>query len=344
MNTFKGFASDNNSGASPEVLTKMNEVNRGHTIGYGDDPYTKLTTDIFATHFGQSCRAYLVFTGTAANVLGITQASESYHAILCAETAHIYEDECGSPEKFSGCKLVPIKTNNGKLTPALIKPYLIGFGFEHRSQPKIISISQPTEMGTLYTIDEIRQISTLAREYGLFVHMDGARLANAAVALNEPFANFTTNAGVDILSFGGTKNGLIAAESILFLNDNVHVDNFKYVRKQGMQLSSKMRFIAAQFLAYFENDLWQKNASHANNMAQKLYHKVKNIKGVTITQPVEANAVFATIPKHAIEQLKEKYFFYTWNEEAGEVRWMCSFDTTEDEIDSFTDLLKKLLH
>lgn len=338
----KGFASDNNSGVSPEVIEKIIEVNKGHVVGYGDDPYTQYATTLFKKHFGENAHPFFVFTGTAANVLGITSLTQSYNSVICAHTAHINEDECGAPEKFSGCKLIACETHDGKLTPEIIKPHMVGFDFEHHSQPKIISITQTTEMGTVYTVEEIKALSKFAKKYNLLVHMDGARLANAAISLNLPFKAFTADAGIDILSFGGTKNGLLTAESIVFFNPDL-IAGFKYIRKQGMQLASKMRFMSAQFIAYLEDDLWKRNASHANKMAQLLYNQIKIIKGIEVTQKVEANGIFVKIPKSIIEPLKEKFFFYDWNEEQGEVRWMCSFDTTEDEINSFVKILKSLL-
>lgn len=342
MENKRGFASDNNSGVSPEVIDAITKVNTGHSIGYGNDKVTDQAIHLLKEHFGEEALPYFVFTGTAANVLGISAATNSFNSVICAHTAHINEDECGAPEKFSGCKLIAIDTNNGKLTPNHIKPHLVGFDFEHHSQPAIVSISQPTEMGTVYTVEEIKELSALTKDYNMLLHMDGARLANAAVSLNLGFREFTCDAGVDILSFGGTKNGLLAAESIIFFNQK-HCQNFKYVRKQGMQLASKMRFISAQFIAYLSNDLWKQNASKANAMAKLLYESVKDIDGVKITQEVESNGVFAEIPKHLIKPLQEVVFFYPWNESTGEVRWMTSFDTTEQDIESFVALLKKSL-
>ncbi len=338
----KGFASDNNSGVSHEVIEKIVEVNQGHVVGYGDDPYTEYAISLFKKHFGNRANPFFVFTGTAANVLGITGTTQSYNSVICAHTAHINEDECGAPERFSGCKLIACDTQDGKLTPEQIKPHMIGFDFEHHSQPKIISITQPTEMGTVYSVDEIKLLSAFAKKYNMLLHMDGARLANAAVSLGLPFKAFTADAGVDILSFGGTKNGLLTAESIVYFKPEL-TEGFKYIRKQGMQLASKMRYMSAQFIAYLENDLWKRNASHANKMAQHLYNQIKDIKEIEVTQKVEANGIFVRIPKKIIEPLKEKFFFYNWNLETGEVRWMCSFDTTEQEINSFVMILKSLL-
>lgn len=338
----RGFASDNNAGISPEVLHKLSEVNDGHVIGYGDDPYTDRAKNLIKENFGGNAEVFFVFTGTGANVLGLTAASKPYNSVFCSSTAHIYVDECGAPERFSGCKLIPIATPDGKLTPDLLESNFTGFGFEHHSQPGIISISQSTEMGTVYTPAEIRKIADLAHKYGMYLHLDGARLANAAVALGCGFRDITSLAGVDILSFGGTKNGLMFAESVVFFNDKLCGD-FKYIRKQGMQLASKMRFTAAQFIAYFEDELWKKNASHANAMAQKLFHAVRDIPGVKITQKVEANGVFVILPKAVIPKLQKEFFFYVWDEATGEVRWMTSFDTTEEDIDAFAQKIHELI-
>lgn len=336
----RGFASDNNSGVSPEVLQALAEVNQGHEIGYGDDRYTKEVNQLFRKYFGDTAHPFLVFTGTAANVLNIAAATRSYHAVICAETAHIQQDECGAPEKFTGCKVLPVPTPDGKLTPELVRMHLHGFGFEHHSQPGVISISQSTEMGTVYSPDEIRKLADLAHHYNMLLHMDGARLANAAVSLELPFRVFTTDVGVDLLSFGGTKNGLMAAESVILFHEEL-VPEFKYWRKQAMQLASKMRFIAAQFIAYLEGDLWERNARHANKMAALLAEKVGTIPGISITQKVQANGVFALIPKEIIPELQREFFFYVWDEHRGEVRWMTSFDTQLEDIEQFASLLRK---
>ena len=338
----RGFASDNNAGVSPEVLQKMAEVNKGHVVGYGDDPYTTKAVQILKQHFGSDSFPYLVFTGTGANVLSIATSVKPFNSVICAETSHIQEDECGAPERFTGCKLIPVPTPDGKLTPELIKPHMKGFGFEHHSQPRIVSISQSTEMGTVYSLQEIKELTDFVHNYGLLLHIDGARLANAAVSLGVSFKAMTADLGVDILSFGGTKNGLMAAESVIIFKKSL-TDDFKYLRKQGTQLASKMRFIAAQFIAYFENDLWKHNAIHANNMAQFLYQQVKNIHQVRITQKVQSNGIFAIIPKKVIPLLQKEYFFYVWNEETGEVRWMTSFDTSEEDINGFIKKLNEIL-
>jgi len=338
----KGFASDNNSGVHPAILQAINEANNGHVTGYGTDLYTQKAIDIFKQHFGKETDVYFVFNGTGANVLAISTLAQSFNSVICPSTAHIMVDECGAPEKISGCKLIPVETSNGKLTPGLIKPHLHGFDFEHHAQPKMISISQVTEMGTLYTVDEIKAITKLAHQYGMYVHMDGARIANAAVALDLPFKAFTVDAGIDVVSFGGTKNGMMMGEAVLFFNKE-RSQNAKYIRKQSAQLFSKMRFVAAQFLAYFEDNLWYKNAQHANKMAKILAEKVAKT-GVNVTQEVNANGVFAILDSKISNELKNEYFFYPWNETNNEVRWMTSFDTTEEDIENFSLKLQELLN
>ncbi len=342
MEIKRGFASDNNSGVHPAILEAMSRVNAGHEIAYGDDKYTEAVSEKLKAIFGKETGVYFVFIGTAANVLGLSALTQSYNAVICPESAHINIDECGAPEKFTGCKFLSVATPDGKLTVDLIKQHMHGFGFEHHSQPKVISITQSTELGTLYSIHEIKTIADYAHEHDMYLHMDGARISNAAVALNEGFYEMTGGAGVDVLSFGGTKNGMMYGEAVIFFNKDLCSD-FKYRRKQGMQLASKMRYISAQFDAFLENDLWKHNARHANAMAQNLYTAVKDIPGVKITRPVEANAVFAIIPKEVIPKLQEAFFFYVWDEDTSEVRWMCSFDTTEEDIEEFSALLRKLL-
>ncbi len=342
MKNLRGFASDNNSGVHPDILNAMNRVNIGHTIGYGDDIYTNSALDKMKEIFGEDSDIYFVFTGTAANVLGLDTITQSYNSIICAETSHIHEDECGAPEKFTGCKLLALFTEDGKLTPEIVSKELYGFDFEHHSQPKVISITQSTEMGTVYTPQEIRDLSVIAHKYGMLLHMDGARIANAAAYLGLSFEKFSQDVGVDVLSFGGTKNGMIYGEALVFF-DKKHSVNFKYIRKQGMQLASKMRFISAQFEEYLNNDLWLRNAQHSNKMAKLLASKLKDVPEIQITQKVESNGVFAIIPKEIIPILQDAYFFYVWDEKTSEVRWMCSFDTSEEDVINFTDLIKKIL-
>ncbi len=338
----KGFASDNNSGVHPAIFKAMEAVNQGHVVGYGDDPYTREAIGIFKERFGEQTEVFFVFNGTGANVLGLSTVTQSFHSIICAETAHIQEDECGAPEKFTGCKLLPLEPLEGKVTPEAVLPHLTGFGFEHHSQAKVISISQATEMGTVYQPEEIKALAQLAHKNNMLLHMDGARIANAAVALNLDFREFTVDCGVDILSFGGTKNGMMMGEAVLFFNPEL-TGYTKYLRKQSMQLYSKMRFVGAQFLAYFKNDLWHKTATHANRMAQLLKTEVEKIPEIQITQPVIANGVFAVVPRKIIEPLQEKFFFYIWDEAKPEVRWMTSFDTKEEEILEFVDMIKALV-
>ncbi|MBN1107698.1 MAG: low specificity L-threonine aldolase [Bacteroidales bacterium] len=336
----RGFASDNNAGVHPDIMKEFLAVNEGHVVGYGADPYTEQAREVFREQLGPDTEVFFVFTGTAANVLGITGVTRSWNSLIAAETAHLQQDECGAPEKFTGCKVLTSETPDGKITPALIARHMHGFGFEHHPQPGVISITQASEMGTVYTVEEIRTMAGYAHSHGMYLHMDGARLANAAVSLNLPFRSFTTDAGVDVLSFGGTKNGMMMGEAICFLKPGLS-EGFKYIRKQGMQLASKMRYISAQFLAYFRNDLWILCASHANAMASMLEDKLKGISGITITQPVQSNGVFVIMPDVVAEKMMKHYFFYSWNEFTSEYRLMTSWDTTEEDIERFTFLLKQ---
>lgn len=338
----RGFASDNNSGVHPDILNFILSVNKDHEVGYGNDPYTAEAISLLKKVFGEESEIFFVLTGTGANVLGLDAVSHSYNAIICAETSHIYVDECGAPEKYSGCKILPVTTPDGKLNVELIKLQMKGIDFEHHVQPKIISLSQSTEMGTVYSFKELKEICDYAHKNGLLVHMDGARISNAAAFLNSGFRKITRDAGIDVLTFGGTKNGMMYGEAVIFFKKELAVD-FKYKRKQGMQLASKMRYISAQFIAYLDKNLWLKNAVHANKMAKMLHNEVMNIPGIVITQKVESNGVFAIIPPEIISQLQKDFFFYIWNEERSEVRWMTSFDTTEDDILTFADTLRKLM-
>ncbi len=338
----RSFASDNNAGVHPRILEALQQANVGHEIGYGDDPYTRSAITTFKKHLGVEAEIFFVFGGTGANVAGLSTISQSFHSIICAETAHINVDECGAPEKFSGSKLIAIPTPDGKLTPDMIRSHLHGFGFEHHSQPKVISITQSSEMGTVYSINEIKALRALADEFDLFLHMDGARICNAAAALDCSLADITGKAGVDVLSFGGNKNGLMFGEAVVFFNPGL-ARNFKYIRKQSMQLYSKMRFVSTQFDVFLKEGLWLENAKHANAMARYLADKLQGIKQVRITQPVQVNAVFAEIPKDKIAALQKEFFFYVWNEQTGEVRWMTAFDTTKEDVDGFVEAVKKVL-
>ncbi|WP_066633070.1 threonine aldolase family protein [Labilibacter marinus] len=341
MSQIRGFASDNNSGVHPEILEAMANVNKGHAVGYGDDEVTQRTILKFKEIFGEATDVYFAYNGTGANVIAIQALASPYHAVICPETAHINVDECGAPEKHSGCKLLPVKTEDGKLSVEGIKTYMHGIGFEHHSQPKIISITQATELGTLYSIDEIKEIADYAHNNDMYLHMDGARISNAVAALGCSFKEMTVDAGVDVLSFGGTKNGLMYGEAVIFFGKNTEA--VKYIRKQTAQLHSKMRYTAAQFEALLSNDLWKRNAAHANTMAKKLADKLKDIPQVKITQKVESNGVFAIVPSQIIEPLQQEFFFYMWDPEKSEVRWMTSFDTQEEDINTFVQLIKEKL-
>ena len=339
----RGFGSDNHSGVSPEVIEAIAKANSEHALAYGDDEYTKRLEEIFKETFGEQARVYLVFNGTGANVLCIDAMCRSHEAVVCAETAHINVDECGAPQRVVGCRLLTVDTPDGKLTPELVKTRLHGFGFEHHSQPKAISISQPTELGTLYTLDEIKSLAELAHSYNMYLHVDGARLANAAVALGCTFKDMTTDLGVDALSFGGTKNGLLMGESCVLLNPTLDVD-MKYRRKQMTQLCSKMRFMAAQFICYLESSIWRRNAEHSNRMAQLLNSQLSTLNSqLKVMYPVQVNSIFVQLPTAVWHRLQERYFFYDWDEANDVVRWMCSFDTTEEDIHAFVDALREEL-
>ena len=336
----RSFASDNNAGVHPEIIDALRAANEGHVVAYGDDPFTERATKIFQKHFGKEVAVFFVFGGTGANVLGLKAITNTYEAVVCAETAHINVDECGAPEKFTGCKLLSVKTPDGKLRPDDINPFLHGVGFEHHVQPRVISVSQATEMGTVYTKSELKTLARFAHDRNLLLHVDGARIANAAVSLNASLKEITTEIGVDVLSFGGAKNGMMYGEAVIFFDKKLAAD-FKYIRKQGMHLPSKMRFISVQFETLLGGDLWRRSAAHANRMARILASELEQIPQIKITQPVEANGVFAEIPAKFVPALQKKYFFYVWNEETSECRFMASFDTTEDDIRDFIALVRK---
>jgi threonine aldolase len=330
----RGFASDNYAGVHPEVLAALALANGGHQISYGEDEYTAHLQDVFRSHFGERAEAFPVFNGTGANVVALQALLPRWGAVIAAETAHFNVDECGAPEKVAGIKLLTVPTPDGKLTPELIDRQAWGWGDEHRAQPLAVSITQSTELGTLYTAEEIRAICDHAHERGMLVHVDGSRLANAAASLDLPLRAFTTDAGVDVLSFGGTKNGLLMGEAVVVLNPDA-VKNILFLRKMSMQLASKMRFLSVQFEALLSGDLWLRSAGHANAMARRLEAAVRDIDGVEVVRPVQANAVFAILPREVSERLQKSYRFYFWNEHTGEVRWMAAFDTTEADIDNF---------
>jgi threonine aldolase len=339
MMSKRSFASDNNAGVHPEIIEAVAAANDGHVVAYGDDPFTARAVKVFQKHFGKDIAVYFVFGGTGANVLGLKAITNTYEAVICAETAHINVDECGAPEKFTGCKLLNVRTPDGKIRVDQITPFLHGVGFEHHVQPRVISVSQATEMGTVYTKSELKTLARFAHDHNMLLHVDGARIANAAVSLNASLKEITVDAGVDVLSFGGAKNGMMYGEAVVFLNKKLG-EGFKYIRKQGMHLPSKMRFISSQFEALLAGDLWKRSATHANRMARVLASELEKA-GLKLTQPVESNGVFAVIPEKYIPALQKKYFFYVWNEEISECRFMASFDTTEEDIHDFVALVRK---
>jgi threonine aldolase len=342
MKPARSFASDNNAGVHPEVLHAIAAANQGHVVGYGDDPYTESAVRKFKQHFGSDIEVFIVFNGTAANCLSLKALTNSYNAVICAEAAHIYTDECGAPEKFTGCKLIPLPTGDGKLTVESVSHAYHGIGDPHHVQPRVISITQATEVGTVYKPAEIKALARFAHERGMFLHVDGARIANAAASLGQTLRQATRDLGVDVLSFGGTKNGALGAEAVIFFDKKLGQD-FLYRRKQGMQLASKMRFISAQFDALLTGDLWLKSAQHANRMARLLQKKLSEIPQLKVVYKVEANGVFAKIPRPAISRLQKRYFFYVWNEQQSVVRWMCSFDTTEQDVKQFVRFVAETL-
>ncbi|MEU2039352.1 threonine aldolase family protein [Nocardia niwae] len=330
----RGFASDNNASVHPDIMAALTAANVGHQPAYGADLHTARLRELIKDYFGERAEVYPVFNGSGANVVGLQAMCDRWSAVICPESAHINLDECGAPEKVAGLKVIPVPTRDGKLTPELLDRHAWGFGDEHHAQPKVVSLTQSTELGTLYTPEEIATIGALAHERDMLLHVDGARLANAAAALGLPPHAFTTDAGVDVLSFGGTKNGLMFGEAIVVLEPDA-VRGMPYLRKAALQLASKMRYVSAQFVALLEGDLWLRNARHANAMAARLATAVARVPGVEIVRPVQANAVFAVLPREVTERLRKRFRFYIWDERTGEVRWMCSFDTTEADVDAF---------
>ncbi len=338
----RSFASDNNSGVHPLVMDAILKANEGHAVGYGSDEWTKRAESCLAKVFGNDIKPFLVFNGTGSNMLALQTMTRPFHSIISADTGHINSDECGAPAKFTSCMVKEIVTPDGKLTPEMIEPLLHGMGDQHHSQPKVIYISQSTEMGTVYTLDEIKRMCDFAHAHGLYVHMDGSRLANAAARLGVGLRELSRDCGVDILSLGGTKNGMMMGEAVIAFRPEL-AENLKFYRKQSAQLYSKMRYMSAQYLAYFENDLWLENATHANEMAQLLASKIKDLPGVRFTQKVEANALILTMPRKVIDEMLESYFFYFWDEDNDEIRLVCSWDTTIEDIESFVGTLSKKL-
>lgn len=338
----RGFASDNNAGVHPEILDALARANQGHVIAYGADPYTQSAVAKFKEHFGDDIDVFFTFNGTGANVLGLQALTRPYHSVLCSDYAHIYSDECGAPEKHTGCKLIPLPHQDGKITVEQVRHAYHGIGDQHHAQPRVISITQATEMGTVYQPEEIEALARFAHEREMFLHMDGARLANAAVSLGQTLRQATRDLGVDVLTFGGTKNGMMGGEAVVFFNRDVSED-FLFLRKQAMQLASKMRFIAVQFEALLTNNLWKRSAEHSNRMARVLETQVRKIPQVRIAWKVESNGVFVQVPRHTIEKIKEQYFFYPWIEDECIVRWMCSFDTTEEDITDFASFVAEVV-
>ena len=338
----RSFASDNNAGVHPEILDALARANQGHVIAYGADPYTRSAIAKFEEHFGQEIAVFFTFNGTGANVLGLQALTRPYHAVLCSDYAHIYSDECGAPEKHTGCKLIPLPHQDGKITLDQVRHAYHGIGDQHHVQPRVISITQSTEMGTVYQAEEIQALARFAHEHDMFLHLDGARIANAAAYLGQTLRQATRDLGVDVLTFGGTKNGIMGGEAVVFFDRSLSAD-FLFLRKQGMQLASKMRFIAVQFEALLTNDLWRRSAEHANRMARLLEAEVRKIPQVRIAWKVESNGVFVQIPRHAIETIRERYFFYPWIEYENIVRWMCSFDTTTEDITEFASFVAEVV-
>jgi threonine aldolase len=330
----KGFASDNYAGVHPEVLAAIADANDEHATPYGADPWTARAGELLREHFGPEARPFLVFNGSAANVLCLRAMCRGWEAAICAETAHLNVDEAGAAERIAGVKLLQVATADGKLTPADVAARIVHVGDEHAVQPRVVTISQSTELGTCYSVDELRALADCAHERELLLHVDGARLANAAAALGAGLGEITAEAGVDAVSFGGTKNGLLAAEAVVLLRPEL-ADGFLNLRKQTLQLASKGRFFAAQVIAMLEGDLWLRSATHANAMAARLRDALEGVPGLRFTQAVQANALFAVLPAGVAEALQDDWHFYTWDEHTGEVRWMCSWDTTPEEVDAF---------
>ena len=346
---WRGFASDNYAGVHPKLFEIMQSVNDGHEKAYGDDQVTAELKRVFKEHFGEKAEVFPVFNGTGANVISLSTVIKRWEAVICAETAHINSDEGGAPEKMAGIKLWTIPTTDGKLTPELIKPYLFDIGSVHRAQISVISITQTTELGTLYSQVEIKALADFAHENNLYLHVDGARLSNAAAALGLPFRSFTTDVGVDLVSFGGTKIGALAAEAVVVLNDQLLAESVPFLRKTSMQLPSKMRFVSAQLIGLLTDELAINNAKHANAMAKRLDAGVREIAAssngrVSVPNPTQANAVFPILPMELIEKLQEKYWFYVWDYRIGQVRWMCAWDTRQEDVDALLDALREALN
>ncbi|QRX64578.1 threonine aldolase [Dysgonomonadaceae bacterium zrk40] len=338
----RSFGSDNNSGVHPRIIEALASANSDHAIAYGDDPWTAEAAAVVRELLGENfIEPFFMLNGTGANVVALQACTLPFHSILCAATAHIAVDECGAPVKLTGASLKEIDTPDGKLTPELVRPHLHGFGFEHHSQPRVIAISQTTELGTAYTPDEISALAELAHAHEMLLFVDGTRIANACAMLGLSLREMTIDCGVDIFTLGGTKNGLMFGEVLVPLREEL-AQHIRYYRKQTTQLYSKMRYIAAQFIPYLRENLWLENAHRSNVAAQMLYREMSRVKGIEITQKVESNAIFFILPKSITDRLRERYFFYDWDESRNEMRLVCSWDTTEEDIKQFSDVLFKL--
>lgn len=337
----RGFGSDNHSGVHPDILASILAANQEHAPSYGTDEWTDKAIEEFQKRFGPQAQVFFVFNGTAANVTALRAITRPYQAVLCSDVAHINVDECGAPEFLAGCKIQSVPSVNGKISVTELEKAFIRRGDQHFSQAQVLSITQPTELGTTYTLAELQTLIEWAKSKKLYVHIDGARLANAVQYLKTDFKTMTTDLGVDVVSFGGTKNGLMMGEAVIFLNKDLAKD-FKYIRKQSTQLPSKSRFIACQFHTYLQNDLWKKISAHSYEMAMYLYDSVRDIPGVEVRDVPQSNAVFAKIPSTWVKKLRTHYFFYVWDEATFECRWMTSWDTQKEDIDGFTKLLKEL--
>ena len=336
----RSFASDNNSSVHPKVMEAIIKANQDHALGYGDDPWTAEATELVKSQFSRECEAFFVFNGTGSNTMALQLMTRPYHIIFCAETAHISVDECGAPGKATGCFMRTIQTPDGKLTPELLQPYMTNFGVEHHSQPGAVYISQCSELGTIYTPEELKKLTEFAHHYGMKVHIDGARLSNAAAALGVSLEEAAY--GADTLTLGGTKNGLMGAECVVVFNKDLMVEA-RYVRKQACQLASKMRYLACQFTAFLTDKLWLKCATHANRLAAHLYNELKDIPGINFTQKAESNQLFLTMPRRIEDELLKDYFFYFWNEANNEIRFVTSFDSTEEDVDALVCRIKELM-
>ncbi len=345
MTAMRSFASDNNASVHPRVMEAVVAANRDHAVGYGDDEWTSAAHAALKNVFGPGAEPFLVFNGTGANTIALQAVTRSWNSIVCASTAHICVDECGAPARMTGCQLLPIDTPDGRITPRDIEPLLHVIGVEHHPQPAVVYISQTTELGTVYTVEEVRALADFLHSHGLMLHMDGARLANACAALGCGLREITVDAGVDVLSFGGTKNGMMTGEAVVAFRPEIARD-MRFIRKQSAQLASKMRYLAAQWLPYLEDGtdgqpLWLENARHANSMAQKLAEVLARVPGARFTQKVESNQIFCILPPETLARLREKYFFYMWNDAAGEARFVTSWDTTADDIAAFAQIVSE---